>query len=235
MRCGIFKTLVLAATFCFNLSAFNVHAYTVAYDFHATSEFASPHGNVPPLPAEILNATQWDIAGSILFDDNTFENEGIVGGSLSINGISLGDFTGASYREGYSDEPPEPGDDPDYANFAIWFDSEEFGPSFFSIFSEDYSGGISYGNAQSFLQAYPVGGYQSTEVMVGEWPNAWEVFFAIDDGFGMRDVEGPGVQVTEASSMHLLALGLACLLWLGWRQGRLVPVKQQCFQYADFQ
>jgi hypothetical protein len=213
-NCGLGTVALVLATF-----PFNVQSYTVAYDFSAISDYGSAGVGAPPLPDAISNATQWEVLGSIVFSDDgrEFDDYQVVGGSLSVNGISMGTFTQADYGQGYSDEPPEPGDDPYYANFSIGFNSEEFGPSSFSIFSEDFSGGESYSTAMSFLDAYPVGGYQSIQVTIGEWPNAFEVFLldGIDSGFVPREVVA---EVPEPSTVPLFAFGAAFMLWVSRRR-----------------
>jgi hypothetical protein len=202
--------LLLSLPFCTNASPI--------YEFHATSVEAYRYGTVP---AALSNASTWDIVGSIVLGDAgpDPDSDQIVGGSLSVNGISLGAFDSGHYRQGYFDEPPEPGDDPYYANFAISFNSEEYGHSFFSLYSEDYGAGDNYSSAQGYLENYPVGGYQSIAVSVGDAPNVLElVINEIDDGFVLRDDEGPVTAVPEPSSASLVAVGMACMIWLRRRR-----------------
>jgi hypothetical protein len=196
--------------------SFDTNAYTEIYDFRARS-FEASGGAVKQLPSVITDSTEWEILGSIIFSDDgrAFDDYEMVGGSLSVNGISLGAFESGYYEQSYFDEPPEPGDDPYSASFAINFLSEDYGPSSFSIFSEDYSDGINHPSARGYLESFPVGGYQSINVTIGPWPNSWAASIENTDiEFSVRGSEEPATPVPEPSPALLLALGMAGIFCL---------------------
>jgi hypothetical protein len=211
-RAGMRSQHVGAFAFVLVTLPFNASAYVL--DFHGTTSEIYRKDTAPAVPAAISNATTWDVLGSIEFTDA--EAAVINGGSLSINGISLGAFDTWDYALGYSDE----GEPPYYANFSISFNSEEYGHSFFSLYSEDYSGGKSYSTtAAGYLGGFPVGGYQVNWISIGEFPNNWEAGInSADLEFTSREVEEPTTPVPEPSTASLAALGLAGMIWLRWRR-----------------
>jgi len=87
-RAGMRSQHVGAFAFVLVTLPFNASAYVL--DFHGTTSEIYRKDTAPAVPAAISNATTWDVLGSIEFTDA--EAAVINGGSLSINGISLGAF-----------------------------------------------------------------------------------------------------------------------------------------------
>jgi len=202
---------------------FNASAYVTVLDFHGTSSEIYGRGAATALPAVVTDATEWDILGSIelSYDASDIDDYTVTGGSLSVNGISLGAFSDWSYSVDYYDGDGEDGRGrAQDANFSIGFNSAEYGNSYFALFSEDYSPGTNPGsNVGSYLARFPVGRYQLNEVGIGAWAADIQTS---NLEFTSRPPGGqPTTPVPEPSSAPLAALGLACIIWLRRQRARM--------------
>ena len=221
-----------ALAFVLTALPFNGFALPVTYDFQATGWFASVHGSLPQVPSEWVNATEWDVRGTIVVDSDIgpvfadpyiLLGQTIVGGSLTINGISLGAFDmdqPSSFRYFFMDGFEESGHPYD-VNMALFLnENESVGPAFFSFYSEDlnYSGpnleNVDLTDLTSFLDVVQPDDYSEMQVTVGSDGNYWELYMNLATGFVARD---ESVAAPEPASIMLIGLGILGMWWR-WRR-----------------
>ena len=132
------KHFIGISLLAFLLLPIGAHCVPITYDFQAVGKYLDMYGVPPPVPPELAAASEWDIRGSIIVDndegavsDDPYIRLGrqIVGGSLSVNGFSTGAFDSASFRYYFMDgfaASSRPYDAMFELSFAA---SDELGPS----------------------------------------------------------------------------------------------------------
>lgn len=228
MRGHHLRALALALT----ALPFNGFALPVTYDFQATGWYADVYGSLPKVPPEWADATEWDVRGTIIVDSDigpVFADpyivlgQTIIGGSLSINGISLGAFDPdrPSTFEYFFMDGFEESEHPYDINMALFLDeNESVGPAYFSYYTEDlsYSGpnleNVNLTDLTSFLDAVQPDDYSEMQVTVGSDGNYWELYLDLATGFVARD---ESVAAPEPASIMLIGLGMMGIWWR-WRR-----------------
>ncbi|HVL00388.1 MAG TPA: PEP-CTERM sorting domain-containing protein [Dongiaceae bacterium] len=208
-------------------------AVPITYDFQAVGNYSYSNGTAPTLPADWLSTSAWNVSGTIVvdadipanYDDPYIRLEQIIGGSLSINGVSLGSFNSGSFSYYFMDGFEE-SDEPYDANFALRFDgTAEVEPGYLWFYTEDlgYSGpdvsDLDLSSIDAFLDRLSKDDYMEFGVTFGGGGNTWNLDMNLLTDFVPRDSTTPPAEVPEPTSFGLIALGLAGI-W--WRQSRRV-------------
>jgi len=205
---------------------FTANSTPITYNFEAKGNSTGSYGTPPSVPAALGDATSWDIKGSIIVDNDqpaVYDDprirldQQIVGGSLSVNGLSAGNFDNGDFSYYFMDgfeESSLPYD----AAFELDFKGHgDFGPSQFVFYTEDLDwgdpiggsgpdiSGIAFDDAAAFLKVVGPDDYQEIQLSLGDGGNRWDLYGQLTTGFESSD---GSTAVPEPASALLLGLGL---------------------------
>ena len=218
------KTLLKRAIpFCAALFLAPAAQALVIIEFSAVGDDASI-SELFKVPDVIRTATSFEISGSLIVDDSVAPRmedldivlrDQIIGGSLFINGYSVGSFEQGYVRHAHESDEADPRGRHYQSGFSLAFaGNEEFDPLVYRLHTEDFgwSGPTLTDKDKTSVTAFFAAFKSNTYGETGIYSRSpsqqgrFEMYLDTDMPFVIRDL--PAASVPEATSAGLLALGL---------------------------